>query len=543
MLRASPLLRAALAALLALVATGCGRRLAPTRGIIVVSLDTLRADRLGCYGNARDTSPFLDRLAARGVRFERAQSLYPSTLTSHMSIFTSLYPREHAVFPPDGRLAATIPTLPEVFQRAGYRTAGFTEAGQVKGLYGFARGFDVFDDSVEHRADDVERTLGRGLDFLRSLAPGERYFLFLHSYAIHAPYNPPPPYDRLFWSEEPPTVFAPTGPNFLRFNSYRGTLPPGAVDYFLALYDGSIRYVDDRLREFYGQIEALGLADDLTLVVTSDHGEEFLEHGQLSHGQIYDETLHVPLLLLHPQLREPRQVAHLVQLIDLAPTLYDLAAIAPPDVSGSSLVPLLAGERGEPRGWAYAEVETPAGPARTLYREAPSRLLQLVHTRIDISRPSERTTEFDIGPAALELAVAPFRGEPRRLEVRVDGVLQQSLALAPDAATRLLLPAAPAARRRRIRLEADTCTPRSRRHAHRNCFSFQLTAPHDFDRLELFELSSDPRGARDLFDRHADVGQQMLQALRALRWAARGAGGRIELDEEAVRQLEALGYL
>src|SRR5690242_11731876 len=129
-----------------------------TRGYILISIDTLRADHLGLYGYPKPTSPFLDSLARRATVFDEAYSQFPSTLVSHMSMFTGLYPREHGVFPPNAVLSEKIETLPEVFQRNGFRTAGFTEGGYVSGRYGFRRGFDQFVSRDRDRHRMVEAT-------------------------------------------------------------------------------------------------------------------------------------------------------------------------------------------------------------------------------------------------------------------------------------------------------------------------------------------------------------------------------------------------
>ncbi len=261
-----------------LIPTGCalrGERL--PRGIVLVSIDTLRADHLGAYGYARPTSPFFDELAQRGTLFERAIVQLPGTLPSHMSIFTGLYPAEHGVYPPDNVLAVNVPTLPEVLRAHGFRTAGFTEGGYVDGHYGFERGFDRFADDTGEGSRAVEATLARGLDFLAGLQRDERFFLFLHTYVVHDPYDPPPPYERLFWEDSPPAeAWEPTGPNLTAVNRGERTVTPATVRYFEALYDGSIRYFDDRLRAFFARLDELGLTDETTIVLTSDHGEEFL---------------------------------------------------------------------------------------------------------------------------------------------------------------------------------------------------------------------------------------------------------------------------
>ncbi len=164
---------------------------APTRGYILISIDALRADHLGLYGYPKPTSPFLDELARRATVFDHAFAQVPSTLPSHMSMFTGLYPAEHGVFPPSAVLAPEIRTLPEILLHAGFRTAGHTEGGYVQGGYGFARGFGEWTDTPYADDTDVERTFGRGVAFLQSVQPGERFFLFLHTYTVHDPYWPP----------------------------------------------------------------------------------------------------------------------------------------------------------------------------------------------------------------------------------------------------------------------------------------------------------------------------------------------------------------
>lgn len=190
-LRRSTLELAASLLLYLLIFTSCGRSdsleeqptetalaLGPTRGYILISIDTLRADHLGCYGYHKPTSPFLDSLASKGALFERVFVQYPATLVSHMSLFTGLYPLEHGVYPPSAVLSAEIETLPERFLSAGFKTSGHTEGGFVAGEYGFARGFSDFTDTPYSDDRDIERTFDRGIEFLSRLEPMDRFFLF-----------------------------------------------------------------------------------------------------------------------------------------------------------------------------------------------------------------------------------------------------------------------------------------------------------------------------------------------------------------------------
>ena len=206
-----------------------------------------------------------------------------------MSIFTGLYPQQHGVYPPSFRLSPAIETLPGRFSEAGFSTAGYTEGGYIGPGYGFERGFDEFSGPLVKHTTDIEKTLEKGLAFLRRLAAEERFFLFLHTYSIHE-YEPPEPYASLFWPGEP---LAPLG------------RPP---------------------------ISRVG------------------------HTQLYPEVLHVPLLILHPDRQGGRRVPELVQSVDIAPTLLELAGVPPLEAAvGRSLVPLIEGNS-QPSPRAYAEV-------------------------------------------------------------------------------------------------------------------------------------------------------------------------------------------
>ncbi|MBZ0089442.1 MAG: sulfatase, partial [Thermoanaerobaculia bacterium] len=234
----------------------------------------LRADSLGPYGSGRATTPFLDRLAARATLFENAFAQVPSTLPSHMSMFTGLYPSEHQVDPPSSVLSDQIRTLPEVLRKAGFRTFGHTEGGYVQGGYGFARGFEEWSDTPYAHDTDVERTFRAGLDSLAKVRDGERFFLFLHSYTVHDPYEPPPAYRSLPWIEPRPAgAFDPTGPNLAGHNEHRVTATPEAIEWFRGLYDAGVRYLDDQLAAFFAELERTGLADETVVILTSDHGE------------------------------------------------------------------------------------------------------------------------------------------------------------------------------------------------------------------------------------------------------------------------------
>src|SRR6185503_15580169 len=224
------------------------------------------------------------------------------------------------------------------------------------------------------------RTFAARLEFLQRTTESEAFFLFLHTYSIHDPYDPPEPYRSRFWKGEPPAgVAPPDGSELTALNTGDRTLVPGELEYYRALYDAQINYTDDVLREFFAGLESLGLADSVSVVITSDHGEEFAEHGKLAHEQVYHECLHVPLLVRQPGQSAGRRVSTLTQSIDIAPTLYELAGIPPagrPAMSGRSLVPLLEGRTSDGVEDAYAEAFVTSD--RALYRQTREGLFQFL---------------------------------------------------------------------------------------------------------------------------------------------------------------------
>ena len=296
---------------------------APTRGpsLVLVSLDTLRADHLGSYGYPRATSPFLDSLAAAGALLERYVAAASSTRPSHMTMFTSLQPSVHGTTENIGvrdlPIAAT--TLAEQLSEAGIATAAFTENGAIDRSRGFARGFDVYVENRDaERADlrrgQIEETFTAGRAWLDALSAGgdRRFFLFLHTYEVHNPFTPPAAYASLF--EGDGAVPAPS--DALR------------ADWDPLLYDREIRYADDQMRALVEGLRAAGLLEDTFLLVTSDHGEAFLEHGFVAHGaSVHEEVLHVPWILVGPGIPAGLRIPEPVPMVDLMPTVLELMGV------------------------------------------------------------------------------------------------------------------------------------------------------------------------------------------------------------------------
>jgi len=521
----------------------------PTRGYLVISFDTLRADHLGVYGHSRDTSPFFDALAARGTVFDHAVVQYPSTLTSHMSIFTGLYPAEHGVLPPDSVLAPEIETFPEVFQRAGFKTAGHTEGGFMRGSFGFRRGFDEFRARDRQSPREIEHTFARGVDFLERLNPEDRFLLFLHTYAVHAPYEPPEGYEDLFLEDfpdgPPPGAFPPTGPQLVRINAEQERLSPEVLAYFEALYDATLRHADDTLRDLFGDLDRLGLTDELTVVLTSDHGEEFQEHGLLNHTQLYQEVMEVPLVVIHPRVG-PGRYEPLVESVDLAPTLYELAGLEPEGrPSGVSVARVLGrtvgADEGLGRTLAYAE---DGGRRRALWRRNGPSLFHLLSFEHGPDRWLPRRLELDTSKTEVTFEARSYEGSQTLTLTAAEPF--HSAAIGPEwTSVRAELPPLPEGRvKHRLELEGERCTvPEEVRKLRRwRCHGFQIRGL-PLGRVELYDLLADPWERRDLsLERDAPT-RRLLRFLRGLRFLPRAAAGREELDEEAERNLRALGYL
>jgi arylsulfatase A-like enzyme len=522
------------------------RELRPLRGIVLVSIDALRADTLGLYGSPRPTSPFLDALAARrAVVFEHAFSQIASTLPSHLSMFTGLYPSEHGVEPPRGLLAEEIPTLPELFRAAGFRTFGHSEAGYVQGK-SFRRGFDEWSATPYTSDLDLERTLGRGIASLARLAPEERFFLFLHSYTVHDPYDPPAELAARFWDGPPPAgAFPATGPNFAAHNGGKLDAPPDAARYYRALYEAGVAYVDQALARFFAELERLGLAEDTLVAVTSDHGEEFRDHGRYAHTQAYPETLRIPLVVVDPRLAAGRRVERVVETIDFLPTFAELTGWEPPaGVTGESFADLFAGGDGRLAGRAYGQQTFLGYGIRTLFEPVDGRLHQLCATRAIEERDGfwvTRALRFDATGPALDLRLVAYH-RPRTVVVTVDGAVLAELAVGTDWSThRVELPAGD---RHLVTLSAPDCASpldlglgeESR------CLSFKVQGP-PLVRLELFDLVADPLAQHDLSRARPELVRRLVRDLRLYPETARARAEAQALGEEQIRQLKALGYL
>lgn len=311
--------------------------------VILISLDALRADHLGCYGHFRDTSPNIDRLAQEGVLFKNAIAQAPYTLSSHMSMLTSLYPSFHSVNTLEkGYLPSSIPTLAEIFYNDGYRTFAITGGGQFHRQFSFSRGFESFIEGT-HAQKEVESKVEEVIAFLEK-ERNNNFFIFLHTYQIHSPYLPNPPYDTLFDPDYEGSIDG--SMNTIRLVNKK-KIPCSARDFehVAALYDGDIRETDIGLSRLWEYLRQSSLDKNTLVVITADHGDEFGEHGEIGHsGHLYDEVLKVPLIFRLPGvLPEGKMISTQVQSIDILPTIMDITGVKwkNPNFQGRSLLPMI----------------------------------------------------------------------------------------------------------------------------------------------------------------------------------------------------------
>ena len=357
---------------IALVLSACGASddttgpPAPRADIILVSIDSLRPDHLGCYGYDRPTSPRIDALARAGVRFDAAISTTSWTLPSHAALFTGLYDSAHGAVDNGLRLADGHTTLAEALRSAGWHTAGFYGGPYLHPTFGLAQGFETYvgvmdrellalsegEIRAEARApvgsshEDVTgpRMVRAVTEWLGTLEPDRPFFLFLHMWDVHYDYVPPPRYVEMF---DPDYTGPLVGRGFVANRSIRADMPARDLEHLVALYDGEIRFTDDSLGEILDAVAARGRLDDALVVVTADHGEEFFEHGGRGHQRtLFDEVLRVPLIFHWPgRIAAGHRVRDQVTLIDLMPTLLSLVGVeSPQPMQGRDLSPLLRGE-------------------------------------------------------------------------------------------------------------------------------------------------------------------------------------------------------
>src|SRR3982751_1126231 len=307
--------------------------------LVIITLDTTRADRMGAYGNKEVETPAFDRLAREGVLFDQAVSVAPLTLPAHSSMFTGKFPPEHGVRDNGGFfLGPEQVTLAEILKSRGYRTGGFVAAYVLDSKWGISQGFDTYFDkfdlseakgvslgAIQRPANEV---VDQALPWIES-AHGQPFFAWIHLYDAHSPYRPPEPF---------------------------------ATKYKGHPYNGEIAFTDSQVARVIQSLESHGLYDRTVVMVLGDHGESLGDHGEAAHGFfIYNSVTHVPFVIRAPfAATHARKVTDPVRSVDVMPTALDLLGAAPPSgIAGASLAPLLAGAKRELGLDAYSEAMYP----------------------------------------------------------------------------------------------------------------------------------------------------------------------------------------
>ncbi len=329
----------------------CGGGSASQPNILFIVTDTLRADRLGYMGSEIGVTPYLDQLAAEGLCFTDASSHAPWTLPSMASMLTSLHPAEHGAGGSLGKfqlMDSGVTTLPGVFKRRGWRTHAIGNVAFLGKTFGVMRDFETTD-VVEPKSNTEMRTASvttqAALDWMDQR--GERpFFLFVHYFDAHAVYAPPAPFRERFAPGIDESFVFGTREQMVALREGRLNVPPGVIRRAEHLYNGEVAYMDAQIGRLLDGLKLRGLEDNTVVLMTADHGEEFLDHGGFEHGHtLYRELTHVPLILRFPGAVAPRVSRAPVAHVDVAPTLCELADIAPPEqFLGRSLLESAASE-------------------------------------------------------------------------------------------------------------------------------------------------------------------------------------------------------
>ena len=346
--------------------------------IVLVTIDSLRADHLGCYGYSKATSPHLDAFARSGVRCADAVSTTSWTLPAHAALFTGLYDSTHGVVDNGLALAQGVTTLAEVLRAQGYHTAGFYGGPYLHPVFGLSQGFEswescmsasssrapdavvrsVLDPADLSSARDVTgpRTLASVEAKLRSAARDEPLFLFVHLWDVHYDYRPPEEYWRRFDADYAGTLDASDLAHNPRITR---DMPARELAHVVALYDGEIAFTDQQIGRLMERLNQLNLDENTLIILTADHGESFAEHDTWFSGStLFNSATRVPLIVSFPtHLPRARSISAPAMNVDLAPTVLDTIGAPIPDVfEGQSLLPLMLGHSAGEDRLAFTEL-------------------------------------------------------------------------------------------------------------------------------------------------------------------------------------------
>jgi arylsulfatase A-like enzyme len=326
-----------LALAVVLIAIVVARRAEHGPAVILISVDTLRPDHLGCYGYSRDTSPAVDAFAEEAVVFDNCYAQAPTTRPSVAAMLTGLYPHECRIFTNSDNLPYLLKTIPDYLREKGYRTLAVSSNFVLGSNSGFNQGFDVFDDNLEERElvrsvpeRIAEKTTDAAVKLLRENRDG-RIFLWIHYQDPHGPYTPPAPFDAAFIdpAEEPRRVpFNSSLSGVGGIPSYQRIGDNDDFNYYLGRYDGEIRYFDVHFQRLLAALKEMGLYDRALIILTADHGEGMGEHDYyFAHGEyVYNSLIKVPLMVRFGQSSSGRR-QDLVGLVDVLPTVLAAAGV------------------------------------------------------------------------------------------------------------------------------------------------------------------------------------------------------------------------
>lgn len=387
------------------------------RNVLLISIDTCRPDYISCYGYPLETTPTIDAIAGEGILFENVVTPIPLTLPAHCSMLTGTIPPHHGIHDNlNYSLASSHVTLAEMLSQEGYATSAFISAVVLDSRFGLDQGFDMYDDRFENSIDIAgvgttrpgEETTRKALEWFEK-NDDKDFFMFLHYYDLHAPYDPPAPFDAKFQDAPYSQTIA---------SRYQEGFYAGEI----ARYAGEMAYVDHCIGQVVEKLKTLGLYDSTLIIVTGDHGEMLGEHGEDDHGYfIYQSAVKVPLILKLPGQSRSRKVSGTVGLIDIVPTVCDLLGIDSPALEGKSLSPYWSGKPVPDKPMYYCECLTP-----TKYHA--NSLLGVVGEQFKYIQTT-RPELYDLSADPLEqcnlIAEQPHRG--RILQDQLQQILEQSV--------------------------------------------------------------------------------------------------------------------
>ena len=412
----------ALATLITALAVGCNRGSATedrAENAILISIDTLRPDHLHCYGYERPTSPAIDDLAASGVRFEDVTTPCPWTLPSHVSMLTGMYPSRHGVKNEVSRLRDDVPTLATRLAARGFQTMGVVNSHFLADRHGLERGFESHSyvselagemspsQTIPNRGDEITN---QALDLL-DRRDGRPFFLFLHYYDVHTDYTPEDRFREQFvGSYDGPVDGSTQQLVTLRRENVQLSVPD--LQHLRDLYDAEIRQLDEQIGRITRYLDENGLRDSTLIVFTSDHGEEYQEHGSVLHGRTYyQEVIAAPLIMSGPGVPAGTTIEEPVHVVDVTPTILGLLGLPARDEDdGICLIDHWRDPEAIPKGrFLFAEADWK--------NEQPDmgRMVRIGPHKLKYDRFTQETELYDLAADPLE-QVDLSSTEPERLE-------------------------------------------------------------------------------------------------------------------------------